>query len=121
MRELHGTHVRRSGHRRRRGHLKQGLLTTGFLAAATFVVLQVRGPQVAVTEVAAAGVAVAAPEVSFQFGSDKSVEELQDELHAARGELDLARTQMDRMKRIIQYSSRYQIGADLAGSIVDIA
>src|SRR5687767_8139985 len=69
----HGTHVRRSGHRRRRGHLKQGLLTTGFLAAATFVVLQVRGPQGAVTEVAAAGVAVAAPEVSFQFGSDKSV------------------------------------------------
>jgi soluble lytic murein transglycosylase-like protein len=121
MRELHGTHVRRSVQRRRRGHLKQALVTTGFLAAATFVVLQVRGPHAGVAEVAAAGVAVASPEVPFQFGVDKSMEELQQELDAARGELDLARVQMERMKRIIQYSSRYQIGADLAGSIVDIA
>jgi soluble lytic murein transglycosylase-like protein len=121
MRELHGTHVRRSVSRRRQSHLKQGVLTAGFLAAATFVVLQVRGPQGAVAEVAAAGVAVASPEVSFSFGPDRSVQELQHELDATRGELDLARMQMDRMKRIIQYSSRYQIGADLAGSIVDIA
>jgi soluble lytic murein transglycosylase-like protein len=121
MRELHGTHVRRSGQRRKQSHLKQGLVTAGFLVAASIVVLQVRGPQGAVAEVAAAGVAVAAPEVSFQFGPDKSVEELQIELDAARGELDLAKAQMERMKRIIQYSSRYQIGADLAGSIVDIA
>ena len=121
MRELHGTHVRRSDRRRRRGQVRQAFLTAGFLVAATLVVLQVRGPQGAVVEVAAAGVAVAAPEVSFQFGSDKSVEELQHELAAARGELDLVRTEMDRMKRIIQYSSRYQIGADLAGLIVDIA
>jgi soluble lytic murein transglycosylase-like protein len=121
MRELHGTYVRRSAYRRRRGHLKQVLLTAGLLVAATFVVLQVRGSQAAVAEVAAVGVAVAAPDVSFQFDSDKSVEELQHELDAARGELDLARAQMERMKRIIQYSSRYQIGADLAGSIVDIA
>ena len=121
MRELHGTRVRRSDRRRRQGHLRQAFVTAGFLAAATFVVLQVRGPQGAVAEVAAAGVAVASPEVSFQFGANKSVDELQQELDAARGELDLARTQMERMKRIIQYSSRYQIGADLAGSIVDIA
>ena len=121
MRELHGTRMRRGARRRRLSRLKQGLLTAGFLAAATFVVLQVRGPVGGVAEVAAAGVAVASPEVSFQFGPDKSVQELQHELDAARGELDLARTQMERMKRIIQYSSRYQIGADLAGSIVDIA
>lgn len=121
MRELHGTRVRRGARSRKQGHLKQVLLTLGFMVAATFVVLQVRGPQGAVAEVAAAGVAVAAPEVSFQFGPDKSVEELQIELDAARGELDLAKAQMERMKRIIQYSSRYQIGADLAGSIVDIA
>ena len=121
MRELRGTYVHRGEPRRRPSRLKQGLVTVGFLAAATFVVLKVRGPAGAVAEVAAAGVAVAAPEVSFQFGPDKSMEDLQIELDAARGELDLARTQMDRMKRIIQYSSRYQIGADLAGSIVDIA
>jgi soluble lytic murein transglycosylase-like protein len=121
MRELHGTNVRRSAKRRRGGQLKQALLTIGFMAAATFVVLQVRGPQGALAEVAGAGVAVAAPEVSFRFGPDKSAAELQQELDSARGELDLARTEMERMKRIIQYSSRYQIGADLAGSIVDIA
>jgi soluble lytic murein transglycosylase-like protein len=121
MRELRGTHVHRSGRRRRLAQLKQGLLTVGFLVAATFVVLKVRGPEGAVAEVAAAGVAVAAPDVAFEFRPDRSVEELQHELDAARGELDLARAQLDRMKRIIQYSSRYQIGADLAGSIVDIA
>jgi hypothetical protein len=121
MRELHGTRVRRSSHRRRQGHLRQALLTAGLLAAATFVVLQVRGPQGAVAEISAAGVAVAAPEVSFRFGPDRSVREIQHELDATRGELDLVRAQMERMKRIIQYSSRYQIGADLASSIVDIA
>ncbi|MFN2567833.1 MAG: lytic transglycosylase domain-containing protein [Gemmatimonadaceae bacterium] len=121
MRELRGTYVHRGAPRRRLGRVKQGLVTVGFLVAATFVVLKVRGPEGAVAEVAAAGVAVAAPEVSFQFGPDKSADELQNELDAARGELDLARAQMERMKRIIQYSSRYQIGADLAGSIVDIA
>lgn len=121
MREVHGSSVRRGGGRPRVSRLKQGLLTAGFLATATFVVVQVRDPSGAVAEVAAAGVAVASPDVSFKFGPDKSVQELQHELDAARGELDLARAQMDRMKRIIQYSSRYQIGADLAGSIVDIA
>src|SRR3712207_1166577 len=121
MRELRGTHVHRSAPPRRPGRLKQAIVSVGFLVAATFVVLKVRGPEGAVAEVAAAGVAVAAPEVSFEFGPDKSVEDLKIELEAARGELDLARAQMDRMKRIIQYSSRYQIGADLAGSIVDIA
>jgi soluble lytic murein transglycosylase-like protein len=121
MRELRGTYVHRGAPHRRSGRLKQALLSVGFLAAATFVVLKVRGPEGAVAEVAAAGVAVAAPEVSFEFGPDKSVEDLRIELEAARGELDLARAQLDRMKRIIQYSSRYQIGADLAGSIVDIA
>jgi soluble lytic murein transglycosylase-like protein len=121
MRELRGTHVHRGAPRRRPGRLKQALLSVGFLAAATFVVLKVRGPEGGVAEVAAAGVAVAAPEVSFEFGPDKSVDDLKIELEAARGELDLARAQLDRMKRIIQYSSRYQIGADLAGSIVDIA
>jgi soluble lytic murein transglycosylase-like protein len=121
MRELHGTYVRRGRQNRRRAGLKQALMTTGFLAAATVVALQVRGPHGAVAEVAAAGVAVAAPEVSFQFGAEKSVDDLQQELDLTRGELDLARAQLERMKRIIQYSSRYQIGADLAGSIVDIA
>ena len=121
MRELRGTDVHRGAVRPRAGRLKQGLLSVGFLAAATFVVLKIRGPEGGVTEVAAAGVAVGAPTVPFSFGDDRSVEELQHELDAARGELDLARAQMERMKRIIQYSSRYQIGADLAGSIVDIA
>ena len=121
MRELRGTYVHRGDPVRRRTHLREGVLALGFVAAATLVVLKVRGPEGAVAEVAAAGVAVAAPEVSFQFGPDKSVDDLQHELDATRGELDLARAQLDRMKRIIQYSSRYQIGADLAGSIVDIA
>ena len=42
-------------------------------------------------------------------------------LDSARGELELVRAQLERAQKVINYSSRYKIGADLAGTIVDVA
>jgi soluble lytic murein transglycosylase-like protein len=65
---------------------------------------------------AAEGTGVLDPRrVARQFGS------LNDEVAVARGEAALARVQLERASAIIQFSSKYQIPADLAGAIYDIA
>jgi soluble lytic murein transglycosylase-like protein len=46
---------------------------------------------------------------------------LSDEVAAARGQEAVARVQLERANAIIDYSSRYQIPADLAAAIYDIA
>ena len=46
---------------------------------------------------------------------------LGDQLDATRGELDLVRIQLDRANAILDNSMKYQIPADLAASIYDIA
>ena len=46
---------------------------------------------------------------------------LGDQLASTRGEMDLLRVQLDRADAIIASSTRYQIPADLAASIYDIA
>ena len=50
-----------------------------------------------------------------QFGS------LSDEVSAARGETEVVRLQLDRANAVMDYSTKYQVPADLAGSIYDIA
>ncbi len=52
--------------------------------------------------------------VARQFGS------LSDELVSARGEVALARVQLERANAVMGYSAKYQIPADLAGAIYDI-
>ena len=49
------------------------------------------------------------------------LQNLQGQLEAARGELAVARLQVERANAIMDYSRRYQIPADLAASIYDIA
>jgi soluble lytic murein transglycosylase-like protein len=46
---------------------------------------------------------------------------LGDQLQSARGENALMRLELDRARAIIEHSARYQIPADLAGDIYDIA
>jgi soluble lytic murein transglycosylase-like protein len=46
---------------------------------------------------------------------------LSEQLESARGEMALARVQLERANAIIESSSKYQIPADLAGDIYDIA
>ena len=45
--------------------------------------------------------------------------ELRQQLEAARGERDLANAQLERANKIIAFSSRYNIAADLAGAVLD--
>lgn len=53
----------------------------------------------------------------FDFGT----RHLREQLDATKGQLDLANAQLERLNTIVAYSSQYRIGADLAGSIYDIA
>jgi soluble lytic murein transglycosylase-like protein len=46
---------------------------------------------------------------------------LGEQLEAARGEMDVMRVQLDRANAILASSARYQIPADLAGTIYDVA
>ena len=113
MKNLRGTYVHRGDAYRRRKRLKRTLLALSFFGAAAFVVGN-RNP--------AAPAAEAAPVHSSGFkinvATDRS---LAFALDSARGELNLVRAQLERAQKVINYSSRYDIGADLAGTIVDVA
>lgn len=54
----------------------------------------------------------------IDVSTDKS---LANQLDSARGELELARTQLDRANKIIGFSTQYGIDAKLTSSIVDVA
>src|SRR5215216_821648 len=110
MKNLRGTYVHRGDAYRRRTRLKRTALALSFFGATAFVVGN-RKP--------AAKSAEAAPvqKSAFQINvaTDRS---LAFALDSARGELELVRAQLERAQKIINYSSRYHIGADLAGNIV---
>jgi soluble lytic murein transglycosylase-like protein len=55
----------------------------------------------------------------FSPGSDS--DRLRASLDSATGELNLAKAELDRAGRIIDFSSRYRIGADLVSEIYDIS
>lgn len=57
----------------------------------------------------------------FSFARPTVARGLQGTLDSTRGELDLATAQLERANKVIYYSSRYRIGADLASAIFDIA
>lgn len=62
-----------------------------------------------------------AEEASFSFGLIGENRRLRKELENALGETALLRAQIERTNRIIDFSSRYGITANLAGTIFDIA
>jgi soluble lytic murein transglycosylase-like protein len=113
MKNLRGTYVHRGDAYRRRKRLKRTVLALSFFGATAFV-LGNRKP--------AAPEAQAAPAPANAFrinvATDRS---LSFALDSARGELELVRAQLERAQKVINYSSRYRIGADLASSIVDVA
>ena len=51
----------------------------------------------------------------------REVRDLREQLIAREGELDVARIQLDRANAIMGYSAKYDIPADLAGAVYDIA
>ncbi len=113
MKNLRGTYVHRGDAYRRRKRIKRSALALSFFGAVAFVVGN-RNP--------AAPAAEAAPVHRAGFKIDVSTDRsLSFALDSARGELELVRTQLERAQKVIGYSSRYGIGADLAGTIVDVA
>lgn len=58
---------------------------------------------------------------SFPNGRADATRELRQQLDAVRGELDLTKAQLQRANTVMMFSTRYKIGADLAGTIYDIA
>jgi soluble lytic murein transglycosylase-like protein len=113
MKNLRGTYVHRGDAYRRRRRLNRTVLALSFLGATAFV-LGNRRP--------AAPTAEAAPVKTSGFQINVATDRtLTFALDSARGELELVRAQLERANRVITYSSRYSIGADLAGSIVDVA
>ena len=57
----------------------------------------------------------------FNFAITADSRRLRDELGEAQGELEITRNQLARATKIIDFSSKYDIPADLAGAIYDIA
>jgi soluble lytic murein transglycosylase-like protein len=113
MKNLRGTYVHRGDSYRRRKRLKRTALALSFFSAAAFV-LGNRKPAAPTAEAAP----VHGSGFSINVATDRS---LTFALDSARGELELVRAQLERAQKIINYSSRYDIGASLAGNIVDVA
>lgn len=109
MRNLRGSYVHRGDSQRRLRRLRRVLLGVLSLGAVT-VLAESPEPQVALAS---------APGFSFSLGDDSR--RLEMELSNARGELDLANVQLQKMHRVFAYSSRYGIAADLAATIQEVA
>lgn len=63
----------------------------------------------------------AASRSGFNFAITADSRRLRDQLGEAQGELEITRNQLARATKIIDFSSKYDIPADLAGAIYDIA
>lgn len=114
MKTLRGTYVHRGDRQRRRTRARQTVLALAFFCAVGFL-LGNREP------VAASAEAAPVPKRSA-FHIDISTDRtLASQLDSARGELELATTQLDRANKIIGFSAQYGIDADLASNIVDVA
>lgn len=75
----------------------------------------------AVLVVAGAAVAHDPELVSERAGMEQQLHEAQSALTARQGELELARLELNRLQSIVDQSTQYDISADLASSIYDIA
>lgn len=119
MKNLRGTYVHRGDAYRRRNRLKRTALALSFFGATAFVVAN-RKPAAKSAEAAPIQKAGSVQKSGIQISvaTDRS---LAFALDSARGELELVRAQLERAQKVINYSSRYNIGAALAGDIVDVA
>jgi soluble lytic murein transglycosylase-like protein len=113
MKTLRGTYVHRGDGQRRRNRIKQTVLALSFFSAVGFLV----GNRKPAATDAEAALVTKAP-FRIDLSTDRT---LATQLDSARGELELARTQLARANNIISYSTRYGIDAKLAGTIVDVA
>jgi soluble lytic murein transglycosylase-like protein len=106
MRSHRRTYVHRGDAERRARRLKRSILA-GLFVCACVIVARTRGPVEAQAE--------------YSPSLFTSEAQLRKSLDSAVGELNIANAQLDRWKRVASYSSRYSIGAGLAGQIYDVA
>ncbi|HKW46832.1 MAG TPA: lytic transglycosylase domain-containing protein [Gemmatimonadaceae bacterium] len=111
MRNLRGTYVHRGDAARRRRRLKRFLYASA-AAAVVAIVLATRHPGTANAE-------VALHSSSFSLGLGGGTRELREALDSTKGEMDLLRAQYERADKIIHYSSRFAIPANMAMHILD--
>ncbi|MBX6331582.1 MAG: transglycosylase SLT domain-containing protein [Gemmatimonadaceae bacterium] len=104
------SYVHRGDRIRRNDRVKKVLLVVGLVVAVAFI------PRQQPRDAQASSVGG-----TFTFGLSGEAHRLRAELDATKGELELANAQLARARTIMTYSSRYHVGADLAGSIYDIA
>lgn len=101
-------YAHRGDRERRWARIRKGALVVGLVGAAWM--LPKERPADAIASVS-----------PFPNGRADAAPDLQQQLDAARGELDMVKAQLQRANTIMTYSSRYKIGADLAGVIYDVA
>ena len=111
MRNLRGTYVHRGDVARRRRRLKR-TLSAAAAAAVVAVILATRHPSSANAE-------ITRPTSGFSLGFGRGTRELRDALDSTKGEMDLLRAQYERADKIIHYSSRFAIPANLAMHVLD--
>lgn len=115
MKKLRSTYVHRGDAIRRRNRLRSLVVFVGISGAALLVIAN-RRPSPATAEAAA---------VSSSSGGFFSLigenRRLRQELQNAVGDHNLLKARYDRANRIIDFSTRYRITADLAATIFDVA
>ena len=98
---------------RRRMRLKRGLAAGSLAACIALLLLATRKPDTANAEV------TSTRSSSFSFILGSQARGLKQELDSTKGEMELLRAQFERADRIIHFSSRYGIPANLASHILD--
>ena len=116
MKKLRSTYVHRGDAIRRRNRTRRLIAFVGVVGAALLVIAN-RRPSLTTAEAAA----ISSEGSSFSFSLIGENRRLKNELENALGEASLLRAQHDRANRIIRFSSQYDIPADLAATIFDVA
>lgn len=116
MKKPRSTYVHRGDALRRRTRIRSLVAFVGIVGAALLVIAN-RRPSPATAEAAA----LTGGSSSFSFGLLGDNRRLRQDLENAMGETALLRAQIDRANRVMAFSSRYAIPADLAGTIFDVA
>jgi len=115
MKKPRSAYVYRGDAIRRRHRIRRLIVFVGVAGAALLVIAN-RRPSPATAEAAAIS-----GSSTFSFSLLGENRRLRQELENAMGEASLLRAQHDRATRIIDFSSRYGIAANLAATIFDVA
>jgi soluble lytic murein transglycosylase-like protein len=111
MSHIKSSYAYRGERLRRIDRIRKGLIVAGLLVAVA--ILPRERPRVA-----QASSVSATPAFPFSIADSRR---MHAELDAMKGELTLAQAQLDRANAVMDYSAKYKVSADIAGSIYDVA